>query len=118
VLPNLSVMPAGNAPGEPGDLLAGDRMQRLVREASQAYDHVVIDSPPMLPHIADARILSNLTDGVLLTVRGGSTPRDVALRAISQLNSQVVGVVVNGFDVRETPPYYRDAWHTGTGHVA
>jgi receptor protein-tyrosine kinase len=88
-----------------------------MEEAAKAYDYVVIDSPPLLPHLADARILGELADGVLLTVRGGSTQRDVALRAVSQLN-RVLGIVVNGFDMSEVPPYYRERWPAGAGEVA
>jgi len=117
VFPNLSVLPAGNDAAEPADLLAGLRMRRLLDEAAKAYDYVVIDSPPLLPHLADSRILAELADGVLLTVRGGSTQRDVALRAVSQLN-RVLGIVVNGFDMSEVPPYYRETWPAGAGGVA
>jgi Mrp family chromosome partitioning ATPase len=106
-------MPAGSTEAEPGDLLAGERMSQLLSEAARTYDHVIVDSPPLLPHVADARILSRAADGTLLTVRGGSTPRDLVVRALAQLD-RVLGVVVNGFDVRETPPYYRGAWRTGT----
>jgi capsular exopolysaccharide synthesis family protein len=117
VFPNLAVLPAAFAPAEPADLLAGARMRQLMEEAAKAYDYVVIDSPPLLPHLADARILGELADGVLLTVRGGSTQRDVALRAVSQLN-RVLGIVVNGFDMSEVPPYYRERWPAGAGEVA
>ena len=117
VFPNLAVLPAAFAPAEPADLLAGPRMRQLMEEAAKAYDYIVIDSPPLLPHIADSRILAELADGVLLTVRGGSTQRDVALRAVSQLN-RVLGIVVNGFDMSEVPPYYRERWPAGAGGVA
>jgi capsular exopolysaccharide synthesis family protein len=119
VFPNLAVLPAGNEAAEPADLLANARMRELMAEATKAYDYVVIDSPPLLPHLADPRILAELADGVLLTVRGGSTQRDVALRAVSQLN-RVLGIVVNGFDMGETPPYYRETWpaNAGAGGVA
>jgi capsular exopolysaccharide synthesis family protein len=117
VFPNLAVLPAAFAPAEPADLLAGARMRQLMEEAAKAYDYLVIDSPPLLPHLADARILGELADGVLLTVRGGSTQRDVALRAVSQLN-RVLGIVVNGFDMSEVPPYYRERWPAGAGGVA
>jgi capsular exopolysaccharide synthesis family protein len=114
VFPNLAVLPAGNDAAEPADLLANARMRELMAEATKAYDYVVIDSPPLLPHLADPRILAELADGVLLTVRGGSTQRDVALRAVSQLN-RVLGIVVNGFDMSETPPYYRETWAANAG---
>jgi capsular exopolysaccharide synthesis family protein len=114
VFPNLAVLPAGMDAAEPADLLANSRMRELMAEATKAYDYVVIDSPPLLPHLADPRILGELADGVLLTVRGGSTQRDVALRAVSQLN-HVLGIVVNGFDMGETPPYYRETWTANAG---
>jgi capsular exopolysaccharide synthesis family protein len=117
VFPNLAVMPAALVAAEPADLLAGMRMRQLMEEASKAYDYVVVDSPPLLPHLADSRILAELADGVLLTVRGGSTQRDVALRAVSQLK-RVLGIVVNGFDMSEVPPYYRESWPAGAGGVA
>jgi capsular exopolysaccharide synthesis family protein len=118
VFPNLAVLPAGMDAAEPADLLANSRMRELMAEATKAYDYVVIDSPPLLPHLADPRILAEIADGVLLTVRGGSTQRDVALRAVSQLN-RVLGIVVNGFDMGETPPYYRETWaaNTGAGNI-
>jgi polysaccharide biosynthesis transport protein len=114
VFPNLAVLPAGMEAAEPADLLANPRMGELIAEATKAYDYIVIDSPPLLPHLADPRILAELADGVLLTVRGGSTQRDVALRAVSQLN-RVLGIVVNGFDMSETPPYYRETWTANAG---
>jgi len=114
VFPNLAVLPAGMDAAEPADLLANSRMRELMVEAAKAYDYIVIDSPPLLPHLADPRILAELADGVLLTVRGGSTQRDVALRAVSQLN-RVLGIVVNGFDMGETPPYYRETWPANAG---
>jgi polysaccharide biosynthesis transport protein len=114
VFPNLAVLPAGMEAAEPADLLANPRMSELMAEATKAYDYIVIDSPPLLPHLADPRILAELADGVLLTVRGGSTQRDVALRAVSQLN-RVLGIVVNGFDMSETPPYYRETWPANAG---
>jgi capsular exopolysaccharide synthesis family protein len=114
VFPNLAVMPAGMDAAEPADLLANSRMRELMAEAAKAYDYIVIDSPPLLPHLADPRILAELADGVLLTVRGGSTQRDVALRAVSQLH-RVLGIVVNGFDMSETPPYYRETSAANAG---
>jgi capsular exopolysaccharide synthesis family protein len=110
VSPGLSVMPAGAATQASSDLVASSRMRQFLVEASAAYDFVIIDSPPLLAQLPDARILSSLSDGVLLTVRGGSTTRDAALRAVSQIRS-VVGVFVNAFDPRESPAYYGSAYY-------
>jgi Mrp family chromosome partitioning ATPase len=103
-------MPAGAATQASSDLVASSRMRQFLVEASAAYDFVIIDSPPLLAQLPDARILSSLSDGVLLTVRGGSTTRDAALRAVSQIRS-VVGVIVNAFDPRESPAYYGSAYY-------
>jgi capsular exopolysaccharide synthesis family protein len=104
VLPGLSVMPAGSATQAPSDLLSSRRMRQLVTEAVAGYDFVIIDSPPLLSQLPDARILSSMCDGVLMAVRGGSTTRDATLRAVAQVRG-VIGVVVNAFDLRESPSY-------------
>jgi capsular exopolysaccharide synthesis family protein len=108
VAPNLDVLTTRRPGSGPGDLLASSAMRRLLQEASALYDFVVVDSPPAMVYMPDARILAGLTDGVLLTVRGGSTAREAVWQAVSQLKN-VVGIVVNHFDVSESP-YYHAAW--------
>jgi capsular exopolysaccharide synthesis family protein len=105
VFQDLDVIPTGFGGTSTGDLLSSERMRRLVLEASERYDFVIVDSPPLMVNVPDARILSRLTDGVLLTVRSGATSRERVWHALSQVHA-VVGIVVNAFDMGEDQTSY------------
>jgi Mrp family chromosome partitioning ATPase len=69
----------------------------LLRELSERFDLIILDTPPVLA-TADAAILAALAAGVLLVVRAGQTDRDAAQRAYQQLanvGARVVGTVLN-----------------------
>jgi succinoglycan biosynthesis transport protein ExoP len=97
-IPNLSVIPAGSTPRYPAELLGSDKMRTLVKDWSADYDYMLIDSPPVLA-VADALILSRLTDTTLLVARHGrSTQKSLerAYKTLHGIESGNVGVVVNG----------------------
>lgn len=99
-VPGLTLLPAGPPSPNPSGLLASDRMRRFLDGAVAHYDYVVLDTPPVLA-VADAIVLGNLSNGVILTVRGGQTPREQVLRALSELgrsNVRVLGVLINALD--------------------
>jgi succinoglycan biosynthesis transport protein ExoP len=70
----------------------------------------VVDSPPLLS-VADSRILSTVVEGVVLVVKGGVTPRELARRAktyASDVGARVIGVVLNNIDLhRDEYAYYQ-----------
>lgn len=105
VVPGLDVLSAGDPPESPSEMLSSVRMGELVREAEVEYDFVVLDSPALLIHAADARILAPLVDGVLVVVRSRATPRDALTRALNQVPN-LLGVVLNDLDIRSLPPAY------------
>ncbi|HXE81569.1 MAG TPA: AAA family ATPase [Vicinamibacterales bacterium] len=91
---DLDVMTA-RVPGEsPADLLSLPRMRTLLADAAREYDFVLVDSPALLVNPADVQSLASMSDGVLLVVRQGSTPRDAVMLAMTQLG-HVDGVVLN-----------------------
>jgi capsular exopolysaccharide synthesis family protein len=106
-VPNLGVITAGAPAEAPAELLSSERMRELVRVAQAEYDFVVIDSPALLVNVADARILSSYTDGIVMVVRGGVTPRDVLRRLLGHMPN-VVGVVLNDLEASHLPGYYQD----------
>lgn len=81
---NLSIVPAGERPPNPSELLGSRRMRDFLVYAREHYDAVVIDTPPLLA-VSDALVLSRLVDGILMVIRSNSTSYDHARRAISQL---------------------------------
>ena len=100
-IPKLSVMPAGPMDTEPAELIASDAMQDLLHEWNLQFDHVIIDSPPVLV-VSDAVRLSVGADSVIVVVRSGYTPQDAFSRAqelLLQVNAAVMGVVLNAADL-------------------
>ena len=83
---------------DPSELLSNGRLKKLLDRVTPVFDWVIIDSPPCLP-VADATILANYCDGILLVVRAGSTASEVAQRACQELQGRnVIGVVLNAVE--------------------
>ncbi len=93
----LSVLASGPLPFNPSQLLASTHMKSLMEELLTKNDFVLIDAPPVLP-VADATSLAVVADGVLLSVRYGSTRKDLVRRAaatLEQVGARTLGVVLN-----------------------
>jgi polysaccharide biosynthesis transport protein len=101
-IPSLSAITCGPIPPNPAELLASDRMRDLLQWASENYEHVILDSPPLLS-VTDPVVLSTRVDGVILVVQAGRSTRDILRRArheLLQVGAKVFGVVLNNLDVR------------------
>jgi polysaccharide biosynthesis transport protein len=104
---NLSALTTGPVPPSPADLLSSHRMHEAIAEARRRFKFIVIDSPPIMA-ATDAVILSALTDGVLLVVRSGETPKEAFTRSrdlLAAVKSRLLGVVLNAVD-SSAPDYY------------
>lgn len=111
----LFYLPAGMHHERPGDLLASDRLHELLDELSESFDWIVIDSPPVAP-VSDASVLAKHCDGVLLVVRAGETPIEMAQLARQEFKASApVGVVFNGFE-NKLPSHYQRGYY-GTQRV-
>jgi len=101
-LPNLSVLPSGPIPSNPAELVSSPAMGTLVSELRQRFEHIVLDSPPLLL-VTDGILLSTLADGVVLVVESGSTSRG-ALHRVRQIldrsGAKTLGAVLNKLDDR------------------
>jgi capsular exopolysaccharide synthesis family protein len=101
-LPNLSVLARGAIAPNPGEILASREMEALIEQWKLEYDHVILDSAPVLP-VADALSLAPLADSTIIVVRAGSTRRKALIRVRSLLrrvHARVIGIVVNDVDLR------------------
>lgn len=108
----LFFLPAGSHVDHPGDLLGSDRLSALMDRLSDYFDWIVIDTPPVAP-VSDASVLAKHCDGLLLVVRAGSTPIEMAQAARQEFEVQVpVGVVFNGFESTLPPQYQRGYYGT------
>lgn len=104
---NLVALTTGPIPPSPADLLSSHRMIEAIAELRRRFKFVVIDSPPVMA-ATDAVILSAQTDGVLLVVRSGETPKEAFTRTrdlLAAVKSRLLGVVLNAVD-SSAPDYY------------
>jgi capsular exopolysaccharide synthesis family protein len=92
----LRVLPSGQLPPNPSEMLGSARMHELLAELRDQADMVIVDAPPLLP-VTDAAVLAPSCDGTLLVVRHGRTTRDQVGRALSSLtnvNARLLGTVM------------------------
>jgi protein-tyrosine kinase len=93
---NLCFIPGGNQVTNPSELLSNGRLKELLERVTPLFDWVILDSPPCVP-VADASVLADMCDGVLLVVRSAVTPAEAALKGVQELQGKnILGVVLNG----------------------
>lgn len=93
----LRILPSGQIPPNPAELLNSETMTALISTLRQKFDYVVIDCPPLLP-VTDAAVVASKADGVLLIIRTGSTKVTQfkgAVDSVTAVGSSVLGVVLN-----------------------
>lgn len=94
----LHIMSAGSLAGNPAQYLGNDRMATLLQMLKQRFDYVIVDGPATLEY-NDASQLATKTDGVLLAVRLGQTPKHLVEQAVTLLEglgANVLGSVALG----------------------
>jgi len=112
-LTNLSIIPAGPIPPNPSELLGSQRMHELMRVLNEQFDVIIWDSPPLMT-VTDSLILSKILDGTILVIKAGKTTYEMVDRGLkvlkgrreSDMESHILGVVLNGFDIRKSDQYY------------
>jgi capsular exopolysaccharide synthesis family protein len=105
--PDFWLMPAGDPPANPLELIQSGRLSQLMEELAPLFDWVIIDSPPLLP-LADTTVWSRLADGILLVVREGKTERKPLQRGLEILKkTDLLGVVLNGCSNTDHENYYQ-----------
>jgi polysaccharide biosynthesis transport protein len=93
----LRVLPSGAVPPNPAELLGSPAMRRLIAELRARYDHVVVDTTPVLP-VADASVLSRLVDGLVVVANARRVRRRQLIQGLgdlAQVSARVLGVVLN-----------------------
>ncbi len=94
---NLWLVPGGSLGTDLNALLASGRLRSRMMELRTEFDYVLIDAPPVNLY-ADAIILGQLADGIVLVVAANSTRREVARKAKQSLEAaklRLLGAVLN-----------------------
>jgi capsular exopolysaccharide synthesis family protein len=108
-LDNLHVINAGQGLLNPSEILRSPRFKEFLREVREHYDIIIVDTPPVLP-IADAFEVAPEVDGVILVYEVGRIGRGILKRAKVQLenvNTNVLGVILNNVKPDVAPDFYR-----------
>jgi capsular exopolysaccharide synthesis family protein len=117
----LFVLPAGQVPPNPSELLGSQAMQRTITALAEAFDYVLLDSPPLLL-VTDAAVVSRFTDGVLLVAASGSTKKPqltAAVEKIAAIGSRLFGVIVTMLPAKGPDSYGYGAYsYTATAAEA
>ena len=98
ILPNLDIMTSGPIPPNPSELLGSANMQTFLERASEYYDYIVIDTPP-INVVTDTAVMAKFISGVLLVARYASTTLDdikKAQDALELAHTKLLGLTVNG----------------------
>ena len=95
--PNLSIVGPGTRPEELLSKLASREMMKFLEEVERDFDHVLIDSPPLL-FMSDAKLLAPVVDGVILVVGAETSTLGMVkrcLKEMDQVNANLMGIVLN-----------------------
>ena len=104
VFPNLDVMTSGPIPPNPSELLGSENMRIFLQKASDYYDYIIIDTPPV-NIVTDVAVMADCISGVLLvTSYGNTTFEDVKKSNITleKVNAKLLGMVVAGVENKKS----------------
>ncbi len=113
MIKNLSVISSGPIPPDPVELLSGNKMIELLETSSQQYDHIIIDGPPILG-LADALVLSNLSDATIVAIEAGKTRKVTLLDGLKRLeraNANIIGLILTKIS-KSVNPNYNQAYYS------
>jgi polysaccharide biosynthesis transport protein len=106
-IPNLSIIPSGERPGNPTELLHSKYLTHLLDWGLEQGYHMILDCPPTLP-FADTAVLASKVDGVLLVVSSGETTREACRLAVQRMTfagGKILGIVMQKARVAPSPYY-------------
>lgn len=113
----LVAMSAGPIPPNAAELLTGNRLSVLIERLLETYDHVVIDSPPVMG-LADAPLIASRVEGVIYAVESHgirATLVKTALNRLASANAHVLGGVLTKFEARKANSGYGYDYGYGYG---
>lgn len=100
-LKNWYIIPSGNIPPNPSELLGSHRMETVLNELKEAFDYIIIDLPPV-NIVSDAASIANYITGMIVVIRQNYTEKKELERCFRQLslsNINILGSILNDFSL-------------------
>lgn len=94
---NLSILTSGYIPPNPAEMLASEKMSKLLYKLREEFDYIILDTPPVLL-VTDSQILSTKADGTILVVRSEKTKKvevKDSIGLLKKVNANIIGTVLN-----------------------
>jgi capsular exopolysaccharide synthesis family protein len=104
----LEILPAGTPISRPSELLSRPEMARLLQALGDQYDHIVIDTAPLLP-VSDTHVLAGMMDGVIVSFNAEVDRDTVSLAQdiLRRSRANIIGTVMNQVKYRQSGSYHR-----------
>ena len=103
----LYILKSGTTPPNPLELLASDKFKQTLSQLRTKFDHIIIDTAPVLP-ASDAVVLGQICDCLLLAIQSDRTTHHMARDAVKRLNASkvdVTGLILTQANIRKDNPY-------------
>ena len=100
----ITVLPVGTIPPNPAELLASSATEKIFKALQNAFDYVIVDTPPVSV-VTDAAVLCRVADGVLLVVRPGVTTiqgAQLSKKNLEAVHAHILGVIMTGYNAKKT----------------
>lgn len=113
---NVTAMPAGPLPPNAAELLAGSRLSKLIEDLLRSFDHVVIDSPPVMG-LADAPLICSQVEAAVYVVESHGIRTSLVRTALGRLrsaNAHILGCVLTKFEAKRA--HYGYGYDYGYGY--
>ncbi|MGH8540227.1 MAG: GumC family protein [Stenotrophobium sp.] len=117
----IDVLPVGQLPPNPGEILASVQFRHLIESLASQYDRIVFDSAPCQA-VSDTLLLVQSADAVLFVIKADDTMRNLVKNTVRQLRyaqAPVIGAVINAVDMKRHSNRYGGAYYGyGYGYYA
>lgn len=114
----LDLIGTGSFPDNPAELVLRREMKEFLAEASEKYDLVILDAPPVLA-VSESTVIASQADGTLLVIWSGRTSRKLVHAALRQLLSRgcnLLGCVLNNLDLTRMGNYGASSYYHYYGY--
>ncbi|GAE31342.1 CpsD/CapB family tyrosine-protein kinase [Halalkalibacter hemicellulosilyticus] len=105
---NLTILTSGPIPPNPSELLNSKMMEITLRQATEMFDVVLLDTPPVMA-VADPQIIASKVNGTIIVTSSGKTDKEQLTRTkdlLTKAKARLLGVVLNNKEVNEGQYYY------------
>lgn len=94
---DLFIITSGVIPPNPSELLASNRMDRLIVELEEKFDLIIFDMPPVVA-VTDAQVMASKVDGTIFVIPKGLTSKEMVLKSkdlLEKVHANVIGAIFN-----------------------